>query len=132
VLVYACDADSGDKQNTAQQILLTLWQQRTGAVSMQVLLEFYNTVTCKLAHLMPKNKARAVIDSFSHWCVETTPAEVKVAFQIQDEARISFWDALIVAVADKAGAERNLSEDLNRGQRIPGMLIENPYAIRSI
>ena len=49
------------------------------------------------------------------------------AFRIEDEARISFWDALIVASAVKSGATRILSEDLNSGQRISGILIENPF-----
>jgi predicted nucleic acid-binding protein len=50
------------------------------------------------------------------------------AFRIEDEARIGFWDALIVAVALKAGADRILSEDLNAGQIISGVQIENPFA----
>ncbi|MGC2639936.1 MAG: hypothetical protein WA294_22340 [Acidobacteriaceae bacterium] len=34
---------------------------------------------------------------------------------------------LIVAAALKASAERILSEDLNRGQRVRGIRIENPF-----
>jgi predicted nucleic acid-binding protein len=59
--------------------------------------------------------------------VETTPAELTTAFRIEDEARIGFWDALIVAAALKAGADRLLSEDMNPGQRIAGLRIENPF-----
>ncbi|MGH9739896.1 MAG: hypothetical protein ACRD4X_15110 [Candidatus Acidiferrales bacterium] len=54
--------------------------------------------------------------------------EVSKAFRIEDESQIGFWDALIVASAVRAGAERILSEDLNAGQRIAGILIENPFA----
>ena len=53
--------------------------------------------------------------------------QVAAAFRIEDEARIGFWDALIVAAARKAGAERILSEDLNAGQTIAGVRIENPF-----
>jgi predicted nucleic acid-binding protein len=49
------------------------------------------------------------------------------AFRIEDESRISFWDALIVSSAVKSGAARILSEDLNAGQRIAGILVENPF-----
>jgi predicted nucleic acid-binding protein len=128
VLVYAHDLDAGRKQKIAKELLLTLGQQRSGAVSMQVLQEFYNIVTRKLVHPMVKEEARATVDDFSLWCIETSPAEIQRAFQIEDEARISFWDAMIVAAAHKAGAERILSEDLNPGQRIAGILIENPFA----
>ncbi len=40
---------------------------------------------------------------------------------------ISFWDALMVAAAVKAGATRILTEDLNHGQTIAGIPIENPF-----
>jgi predicted nucleic acid-binding protein len=50
-----------------------------------------------------------------------------VAFRIEDEARIAFWDALNIAAAIKAGADRILSEDLNAGQTISGVRIENPF-----
>ena len=49
------------------------------------------------------------------------------AFQIEDDARIGFWDALIIAVAIRSGAMRVLSEDLNAGQAIAGVIIENPF-----
>jgi predicted nucleic acid-binding protein len=129
VLVYAHDIDAGRKQRTAENILLSIRQDRSGAVSMQVLQEFYTTVTRKLASPLPKEEARAIIDDFAYWCVETTPEEIKRAFRIEDEARIGFWDALIVAAAIRAGATRILSEDLNPGQTIAGIQIENPFAV---
>jgi len=43
-----------------------------------------------------------------------------------DESQIGFWDALIVSSASRNGATRILSEELNAGQRIAGILIENP------
>jgi predicted nucleic acid-binding protein len=68
------------------------------------------------------------VDSYGIWCIETTPAEISAAFRIEDESRIGFWDALIVSSALKGGASRILSEDLSAGQRIAGILIENPFA----
>jgi len=60
--------------------------------------------------------------------METTPVELSVAFRIEDESRIGFWDALIIAAAAKSGAARVLSENLNSGQKIAGLRIENPFA----
>jgi predicted nucleic acid-binding protein len=128
VLVYAHDIDAGLKQQKAIEILFDLRQQRSIAVSMQVLQEFYSTVTRKRTLRLPKDEARAIVEDFSYWCVETTPEEIKWAFRIEDEARIGFWDALIVAAAIKSGATRILSEDLNPGQTIAGIQIENPFA----
>ncbi|MGC9989901.1 MAG: PIN domain-containing protein [Terriglobales bacterium] len=95
---------------------------------MQVLQEFYVNVTRKITSPLPKNVARMVTSSYAIWCVETTPAEISSAFGIEDESRIGFWDAPIVASAVKCGASRILSEDLNAGQTIAGIRIENPFA----
>ncbi len=132
ILVYAHDRDAGSKRETAQKVLIELAENQSGALSMQVLQEFYVTVTRKLAVPMPKEAARSIVDDFSYWRVSTTPMEIRHAFRIEDEARISFWDALIVATAMKAGAVRILSEDLNPGQTIAGMPIENPFQGKSV
>ncbi len=128
VLIYAHDVDSKSKHATAKNILRELWSERTGVLSMQVLQEFYVNVTRKIRSPLPKDSARLVVSSYSIWCMETTPAELWVAFRIEDESRIGFWDALIVAAAAKSGATRLLSEDLNPGQKIAGLRIENPFA----
>ena len=92
-----------------------------------VLQEFYVNVTQRIPKRLPKAAARAVVNSYLIWCVETTTAEISAAFRIEDEAKIAFWDALIVAGAIRAGADRLLSEDLNAGQTISGVRIENPF-----
>jgi predicted nucleic acid-binding protein len=128
VLIYAHDVDAGSKHETAKAVLRDLWRGRSGVLSTQVLQEFYVNVTRKIAKPLPKSSARAVVDSYVVWCVDTTPAEIAAAFRIEDEAGIGFWDALIVAAARKAGAEQVLSEDLNPGQIIDGVRIVNPFA----
>lgn len=128
VLIYAHDVDAKAKHETANRVLRELWSERTGVLSMQVLQEFYINVTRKIATPLPKESARLVVNSYTPWCMETSSAEISAAFQIEDEAGIGFWDALIVASAVKSGARRILSEDLNAGQRIHGVLIENPFA----
>lgn len=128
VLIYAYDADAGGKRDAAATVLRDLWTQRSGVLSLQVLHEFYVNVTRKIAKPLSKPSARAVVDAYTPWCVSTTPAESVAAFRIEDEAGISFWDALIVAAASKAGAVRILSEDLNPGEVIAGVRVENPFS----
>ncbi len=127
VLIYAHDIDAGFKREIAGALLRELWIGRTGVLSIQVLQEFYVNVTRKLASPLPKDSARRVVDSYAIWCGEMTTAEIDAAFRIEDESRIGFWDALIVAAAVKSGAERILSEDLNAGQMIAGIRVENPF-----
>jgi predicted nucleic acid-binding protein len=128
VLIYAHDVDAKAKHETAKRVLHGLWSERTGVLSLQVLQEFYVNVTRKIANPLSKESARLVVSTYTTWCIETTPAEIASAFRIEDESRIGFWDALILASAVKSGADRILSEDLNAGQTISGVLIQNPFA----
>jgi predicted nucleic acid-binding protein len=128
ILIYAHDVDAKAKHDVARGVLRELWSRRTGVLSMQVLQEFYVNVTRKIASPLPKDVARAVVNSYSIWCIDATPAEIAAAFRIEDESRIGFWDALIVASALKCGATRILSEDLNAQQTISGVQIQNPFA----
>ena len=128
VLVYAHDADANKKHQIAKAALGELWRERIGVLSVQVLQEFYVTVTRKIPSPLPKESARLVVSSYAIWCIETTPAEITAAFRIEDESRIGFWDALIVSSAVRSGATRILSEDFNAGQRIAGIVIQNPFA----
>jgi len=127
VLVYAHDVDDLVKHELARDALRSLWNDGTGLLSPQVLQEFYVNVTRKIATPLAKDAARLVVSAYAIWCVDVTSADVAAAFRIEDEAKIGFWDALIVASAAKAGAARLLSEDLSAGQTIAGVLIENPF-----
>ncbi len=128
VLIYAHDVDAKAKHESAKSVLRGLWSERTGVLSMQVLQEFYVNVTRKTPHPISKKSARFVVSTYTTWCIDTRPTEIATAFRIEDESRIGFWDALIVATAIKSGASRILSEDLNARQTIAGVRIENPFA----
>ena len=127
VLIYAHDVDAKAKHDAAKEILHELWSERTGVLSTQVLQEFYVNVTRKIPRPISKESARLLVSTYTIWCLGMTPAEISTAFQIEDESRVGFWDALIIASAIKGGAIRILSEDLNAGQTISGVRIENPF-----
>ena len=127
ILVYAHDADAGRKHQIAKNIVQRLSTHRSGVLSMQVLQEFYVNVTRKIATPLSKGEAREIIEDFAQWCVATSPTDIRQAFLIEDGARVNFWDALIIAAAVRAGATRILSEDMNHGQTIAGIPIENPF-----
>lgn len=128
VLIYAYDLDAQAKHTTAKGLLDELWSERSGILSPQVLQEFYVNVTRKIPRPIPRESARLIVSNYAVWCIDTTPADLSVAFQIEEHSKIGFWDALIVASALKSGADRIVSEDLNAGQKIVGIRIENPFA----
>jgi predicted nucleic acid-binding protein len=120
VLVYAHDASETVKQPIARAALDRLWDARSGTLSTQVLQEFYNVATRKLAPPMTRAEAREI--------VELDPALILSASRIEEEHQLSFWDALVVEAARVAGAERLLTEDMQDGRVIEGVSIENPFA----
>ena len=129
VFVYVRDATEPDKQSRAAEWLAALWRARAGRTSVQVLNEFYVTTTQKLAPGLDRALARQDVKSLLAWQPEALDARVtEAAFIEQDAFRLSFWDALIVAAARKAGCTHLLSEDLHDGQDLGKLVVVNPFA----
>lgn len=129
VLVYAHDTEAGRKHEVARDLLEELWSTRRGALSTQVLQEFYVNVTRKIPKPLAPSVAREVVRAYGGWeVVPVAVGDVLRASEVEEQHRMSFWDALIVVAAAKAGAAKIATEDLNAGQRIEGVLVENPFA----
>jgi predicted nucleic acid-binding protein len=115
------------KHKIAADVLRELWRNDSGALSTQVLPEFYVNVTAKISKPISPAQARTIISRYRVWPLEENNADsILRASEIQEHFRLSFWDALIIAAAIKAGAKTLLSEDLNAGQVIEGVKIMNP------
>jgi predicted nucleic acid-binding protein len=128
VLVYAHDLSEAARRPVAQACLERLWVDRTGVLSTQVLQEFHNVATRKMRPPMTARAARRVITMYAAWPVVSPDAALIVAASVfAEEHPVSFWDALIVEAARRAGAARLLTEDLQGGRRLGGVLIENPF-----
>ena len=77
-------------------------------------------------------EAREVMELYGSWStVSIEPALLITASRLHERHRISWWDALIVEAARVAGAHRILTEDLQHGQVIEGVLIEDPFRSRT-
>ncbi len=127
ILIYAYDRAAGEKRDKALTAVKRLWNQGNGVLSTQVLQEFYVNVTKKIARPVSKVKARSVIDTYLVWRIELIrPEHVILASEIQQRYQLSFWDAMIVVSAIQSGAKTILTEALNHGQLIEGVVIENP------
>ena len=102
ILIWAHDIDDRSKHEVAKRILSELWNRRTGALSVQTLQEFCVNVTRKIAARLPKHTARTVVHSYATWCVETTPADLSLAVEIEDESKIGFWTRSLLPPQPKA------------------------------
>jgi predicted nucleic acid-binding protein len=129
VLIYAHDQSAGVKHDQAKQLLMELWQNRNGCVSVQVLQEFYVNVTQKVAKPLPSEVAAQIISDLSTWQVHQPGIEdVLNAIRLQSKHQISFWDAMILSSAMALGCEIVWSEDLNPGQSYDTVTVRSPFA----
>jgi predicted nucleic acid-binding protein len=106
----------------------SLWEQRRGRLSAQVLSEFYVNVTRKLKPGLPPASARRIVESFLPWePVVTDEQLLGLAWNIEDDSRLSWWDALIVAAAQAASCRYLLTEDLGDGQTYGSVQVVHPF-----
>ena len=128
ILVYAHDLDAGLKHEIARSKIIDLWEDATGVLSTQVLQEFYITITRKIINPLTPAKTRGIIVNYLAWQVELNDAQtILLASEFEERHKISFWDALIIAAASRTESIKILTEDLNDGQIIEGIMIENPF-----
>src|SRR5919108_3352674 len=129
VLVYAHDRSETRKQPIAEALLDDLWRTRGGAVSTQVLQEFYVVATRKFDPPMRRGAAREIMALYGEWTtVQVDVALILAASELEERHGFSFWDALVVEAARRCGAARLLTEDLQAGRRVGGVSVENPFA----
>ena len=129
VLAYAHDASEQHRQPIAAALIDDLWRSRDGVLSTQVLTEFYVVVTRKFDPPLSRREAQGLVDAYSAWpVVQVDPPLIIAASALEQQHSLLFWDALIIEAARRAGSDRLLSEDLQHGRRIAGLVIENPFA----
>jgi predicted nucleic acid-binding protein len=124
ILVYASDANSPEKQSIAQGILSD--PSIRVVLSTQVLLEFFNAATKKLK--IEPVLARSLAESYARKEVLVLSCDVVLdAMGTAILHQRSLWDALILEAAANANCTRVLSEDMQHGQVVRGVRVENPF-----
>ena len=125
ILVYAHDADAGDRFSIAQKKVTSLWDTPyPAAISTQVLQELYATLTKKGASA---HDCRKIISIYFDWeIIDHDPSLVTAGMEIRERFKISWWDSLIVAAAQRAKASILWSEDLQDGQKFDLLTVNNP------
>lgn len=126
ILLYTLDENDKDKQKTARKIVQNVTNQNTPVISTQVLQEFYVASTSKLG--VEPLLAKSIVHSFENMeVVLIDPYLIREAIDASVLNQISFWDSLVVVAAESAKCETLYTEDLNAGQIIRGVKIENPF-----
>ena len=132
ILVYARDRAAGAKQARADALMRELWATRQGRVSVQVLNEYFVTVTQKLKPGMEREEAWADLVALQAWDpVSTDWKLLEAGRSLQQQYALSWWDALIVAAAQIAGCDVLYSEDFADGAVLGGVRVVNPFAAQT-
>ena len=120
-------ADPSERRK--RDIARALIDERNCALSVQVLQEFFVTATRKVAKPLSVEEATARVREFATWKVfAPTADDVLAAIGLHTQARIGFWDAMIVLAAAESGCDVLWTEDLSDGRRLRGVRIRNPFA----
>ena len=128
VLVYARDDADPQKQARAQDWMEHLWTSASGRLSVQVLQEFYVTVTRKLQPGLPAEEAKADVRDLAAWRpLRIDEFMIDEAWRLEDRLGLSFWDSLIVAAAQAARCSTLLTEDLQHDLEVDGLRIADPF-----
>jgi predicted nucleic acid-binding protein len=128
ILIYCLDKHDSEKQKKARELLKKVTLDLIGVISTQVLQEFYVAATRKLG--VEPLQAKDMLHAFSNYeTILVTPEIINNAIDCSVLNRISFRDSLIVSTAESALCETIWKEDLNDGQVIKGIKIENPLVL---
>ena len=128
VLYYAHTQSPDPRHARARALVQDLWDAPGRAtVSVQVLQELHVNLIRK-AWLEPAQAAAHVSHYLAWRVVDNDRLLLTSAFEVQQRWRLSFWDSLIVAAAQRSGASVLWSEDLSAGQRMGDVTVVNPLA----
>ena len=128
VVVYMYDDREPIKQERARALVRDLSSTGKAAVSIQVLQEFYMTVTRRLVPpLSPDAAFRALTSMAAFRTHSPAVSDVTAAVDLSITRRISFWDAMLVRSASQLECKVLWTEDLSSGQTIAGVEIRNPF-----
>lgn len=126
VLIYADDKAAPAKQRQSLDLLAEHRRARSGVVSLQVLQEYFVTVTKKLRVDAPI--ARRKVGLLAKFDVASLGvADVLAAIDIHRLHAFSFWDALILQAAKQSGCSVLFSEDMQYAREINGVRVVNPF-----
>jgi predicted nucleic acid-binding protein len=88
-------------------------------------------ITRKIKSPLSPPQALRYLDQLAEWPVTTLDyGAIRAAIDLSSNSSISFWDALIVVAASRAGAVRLYSEDLQHDRTLLGVQIVNPFRSR--
>jgi predicted nucleic acid-binding protein len=126
ILVYADDKDAPAKQRRSIDLIAEHRRARSGVVSLQILQEYFVTVTRKLH--VESSIARRKVELLAEFHVAVPDvSDILAAVDLHRLHNLSFWDALVIRSAKQSGCTVLFSEDMQHTRAIDGLQVINPF-----
>ena len=127
VLVYTADNRDERKQRIARNLIKGALNGRLdGWISVQTLSEFINSTLNKLK--LPLDKVDGFLDFFDNLSIVNPDKMMpRRGLEIKNRYEIQFYDAMMLAAAERTGATEFYTEDLNDGQFYCDIKAVNPF-----
>jgi predicted nucleic acid-binding protein len=129
VFLYLVDSSAPAKAAIARRLVQDALHTGEGRISFQVIQETLNVITRKFQAPVTPTDARQLMNDVLVPLWHTMPSQrlYERALDLHARYQYGFYDALIIAAALSDGCARLFSEDLQHGQQIEGLTIENPF-----
>ena len=127
VLVYMLDDTDNRKRQRAEQLVRRSIEMGTGCISFQVVQETLNVATGKLGFSADDARTLLARVLAPLWTVQPSRELYELGLSVRGRYGFGFYDSMIVASAVESGCVRLYSEDLQPGQQIQSLTIENPF-----
>ena len=128
ILIYAVDHTDPVKRRKAGELLEREAGAGNAIISTQVLQEFYSVSTLKLKRPLNKLVAEEIVEELMTLPVKQVDISIILAAIKRNQTdQVSFWYALIIETALRAGARILWSEDMQHDREFDGLKIQNPF-----
>jgi len=129
IFVYSFDQTAPAKARLAAQLIRKALTTQKGAISFQVVQEFFNVALRRFSSPMSASDAEQyfAVTLRPLLAIHSSPALYLEALHLQSRNKLSWYDSLIVAGAQQAQCEVLLTEDLQHGQKFGKLRVDNPF-----
>jgi len=129
IFVYSLDVTVPEKARRATALIRDGLESGSGIVSYQVVQEFFSVAFRRFAKPMSPFAAEEYLNTTFRplLVVHSSPALFVSALRVYAQHHFSWYDSMIVAAAQEARCSILYSEDMQDGQRVDDLRIEDPF-----
>jgi predicted nucleic acid-binding protein len=129
IFVYCFDEAAPAKAQRARELVREAILTRKGIVSFQVVQEFLNVALRRFSRPMNIAEAEQYLATIFRplLAIHSSASLYMAALQLTEKFHFSWYDSLIVAAATEGQCKILYSEDLQHGQQLGQIQVQNPF-----